>query len=176
MIALGLGDAGCVWEDAEAARRLFEPEVVAATNNIASVWPGHVDHWFTLHPRAVPQWVGIELALSRRLKLGLNRPHTWSHKPDKGIDFVTPDWGGSTGLLLVKGLLEIGLEKIVLAGIPMTRAGRHYYEAEDWAQAEHYHKAWTKHLDLIRPHVRSMSGWTRDILGAPTPEWLEPSR
>ena len=174
--ALVLGDAACVYKDVEAALELFTPEVIAATNNIGAVWEGHVDHWFTLHPLQASEWVGIELAMKRRLSAGLNRPYTWAHKSYKGIDYWTPDWAGSTGLLAVKGLLEIGMEKIVLAGVPMNKQGAHYYNDNEWTQATRYHKGWVKHHDIIAPYVRSVSGWTMECFGFPTRDWLESSR
>lgn len=171
--ALLLGDAKCVYDDAEAALELFEPEVIAACNNIGVKWQGHIDHWFTLHPHAAVDWAGIELAMKRRLEAGLNKPFTWGHKPAKGIDFDTPDWQGSTGLIAVKGLLEIGVQKIVLAGVPLTKQDGHFYDSKEWSQAERYRRGWNKRVDQLTPHVRSMSGWTREVFGAPTREWLE---
>ena len=168
-----LGDAASVYEDAKKACQLFVPEVVAATNNIGIHWEGHVDHWFTLHPQPAHHWVGIEQAVVQRIRAGRNKPFTWAHKDGKGIDFVTTDWGGSSGLFAIKGLLEIGCRKIVLAGIPMTKEGAHYYEETEWFQAQRYHKAWLKHHDLIAPHIKSMSGWTMEQFGMPTPDWLE---
>jgi len=72
----------------------------------------------------------------------------------------------------VRCLLEIGCERIVLAGIPMSAEYAHYYNPGQWTQAHMYHKGWKKHLDKIAPYVRSMSGWTRELLGAPDEEWL----
>ena len=47
-----LGDATSVYEDAEAALKLFTPDLFAATTNIGCVWEGRIDYWFTIHPGA----------------------------------------------------------------------------------------------------------------------------
>lgn len=169
--ALVLGDAACVREDAEAALKLFKPTVVAAANNIGIEWPGHLDYWFTLHPGACIDWPGIVDATRRRVKAGRNKPQIWAHKAAGGIDRHTPDWGGSTGLLGCKGLIEMGFERIVLAGVPMNTTP-HFYSNQPWRQVERYRQAWTRQLADLAPFVRSMSGWTQELLGAPDPDWL----
>lgn len=172
-----LGDAKTVQEDAEAALKLFSPDAVAATNNMIIRWPGRLDYAVTLHPSKCVDWVGIEEAIRRRLVEGRNRPQTWAHAGSrgraKGIDRFTEDWAGSTGLLAVKVLLEEGFDRIVLAGVPMSVEGGHFYNAQGWMHATRYHAGWKNHLGRIKAKVRSVSGWTQDLLGAPTPEWLD---
>ncbi len=41
-----------------------------------------------------------------------------------------------------------------------------------WGDAPHYREAWTDALPEIAGRARSMSGWTRDLLGAPTADWI----
>lgn len=169
--ALVLGDAACVHVDATAALKLFTPSAIAAANNIGIEWQGHLDFWFTLHPGACIDWIGIRDAVARRTKAGRNKPEVWAHKAAPAIDKTTPDWGGSTGLLAVKGLLELGFERIVLAGVPMDTSP-HFYNGQPWRQVERYRQAWKAHLHEIAPFVRSMSGWTADLLGKPDADWL----
>ena len=178
MKALVLGGANCVYADAEAALDLFTPDIVAAVNSIGIDWPGHIHHWFTLHPDKTKDWPGIEEALRLRKLKRLNKPVVWGFQPARFIDRVTPDWSGSSGLFAVKGLRELGCMHIVLAGVPMTKLNAHYNNNQAWEQAEKYHRGWHRHLIDIQPFVRSMSGWTKSILGAPTAEWLasEPRR
>lgn len=171
--ALVLGDAATVLEDAGRALELFEPDAICATNNIGIDWPGRLDYWCTLHPTKCPDWIGIVEALKKRLAAGRNRPQIWGHKPAPGIDRSTEDWRGSTGLLCVKVMrFEEHFDRIVLAGMPMSEAGCHYYTDRVWNTAERYRAGWRKHLSDIAPYVRSMGGWTQEILGAPTPEWI----
>lgn len=174
--ALLLGDAVGVYNEAYEALDLFGedgPDAIAAVNNIGVNWPGNLDYWCTLHPAPARDWVGIEAALRQRLKMGRNRPEIWAHKRASGVDKDIPDWAGASGLFGTKVLRFEGFERIVLAGVPMNREGAHFYAPDKpWETAGSFHKGWEKHMDQIKPYVRSMSGWTKIRLGAPTAEWL----
>jgi hypothetical protein len=172
LTALVLGDATCVHEDAARALAMFTPDAIAATNNIGISWPSRIDYWCTLHPRPCPDWPGIVVAMERRRAAGLNRPQTWAHAPSEGIDRTTTDWHASSGGLCVKVLREEGFERIVLAGVPMNAEGGHFYDARPWLQAHRYQAGWTNKIKIIRPFVRSMSGWTKELLGEPSPDWI----
>lgn len=171
-VALVLGDAACVYEDAEAALGMFTPAAVFATNNIGIYWP-HVDHWCTLHVGPCHDWIGIVAAMNKRVADGRNRPKTWAHQEKAGVDHKTRDWSGSSGLLAVKVALEHGFDRIVVAGVPLTSCDAHFYSKhKSWDAAGHFQRGWRRNLNAIAPCVRSMSGWTKDLLGAPTEEWL----
>jgi hypothetical protein len=80
---------------------------------------------------------------------------------------------GSSGLFAVKAALEVlGADRVVLAGVPMSTDQRHFNKGEPWAKGAPYLDAWRIALPFIRDRVRSLSGFTRDLLGAPTPDWL----
>jgi hypothetical protein len=154
---------------------LFKPDAVAATNNAGIHWPDRLDYWCTLHSAPCPDWIGITAALRQRRELGRNRPQIWGHVSKEryvGVDRTTVDWFGSTGLLAVKVLIEEGFDRIVLAGVPMSSEGGHFYDDKPWSGCDRYRVAWTVHKGEIAPFTRSMSGWTQELLGAPTPEWL----
>lgn len=177
--ALVLGDARCVREDAAAALSMFDPDAVAATNNIGRDWEGRLDYWCTLHPESTRDWSGgIQKVLADRLAAGRNRPQVWAHKRADGIDRVSGDektspWmKGSSGLLCVRALRMEGFERIVLAGVPMSKDGGHYYDGKDWLQFDHYTAAWKTLRDELAPYVRSMSGLTRELFGEPSPDWI----
>lgn len=173
--ALVVADAAGWQEEAAAALRMFTPDAIAATNNAGIEWPGRLDYWVSLHHNKCPDWPGIVVALERRLAAGRNRPQIWGYDGEAGMpgfDRCTTDWKGATGLLAVKVLREEGFERIVLAGMPMSREGGHFYDSKPWLQADRYRAAWTRHRTEIEPFVRSSSGWTKELLGAPTPEWL----
>lgn len=173
LTALVVGDAACVDADVEAALALFEPDAVAATNNMIIRWPQRLDYAVTLHPDACPNWVGIQKAIRQRREAGLNTPETWAHKAHPGVDRFTKDWRGSTGLLAVKVLREEGFERIVLAGVPMSASEAHFYSSERWRTANAYHKGWLDHRSELSPYIRSMSGWTRTMFGEATRQWIE---
>jgi hypothetical protein len=124
----------------------------------------------------------------RRKSNGLNIDfETFSNNPHPGVDHVFPEltapvcpkdcrppkfgpkdprnhhhYSGSSALLGVKIALRLGYRKIILAGVPLNEG--HY---------AHFQIGWTWIADLLKCcPVRSMSGFTRELLGAPTEEWL----
>lgn len=172
--SLLIGDAVGGEETARQLLQVHDFDAVAATNRAGVDWPGRLDYWVTLHPAKCPDWPGMADALRHRLQAGRNRPETWAHRGGPGIDKTIQDWGGSTGLLAVKVLLQEGFDRIVLAGMPLSAEGAHYYQPEKpWNSARSFQRGWQRHLADIQPFVRSTSGWTRELLGDPTIEWLE---
>ena len=172
--ALVLGDAACVFADASAALDLSPFEAIAACNNMIVRWQGHLDYAISLHPEPAPDWNGLRAAIKARTDRGFNRPEVWSYKPANCVDRWTPDWAGSTGLLAVKVLLELGFDRIVLAGVPISEAEGHFYDPKPWNAARIFRRGWLGHLEEIRANTRSMSGWTAEQLGMPSAEWLRP--
>ena len=96
--------------------------------------------------------------------------------PELPAACVKPKWQGTSGLYAVQiALEELGAEGVILAGVPID-AGHgarspHSLMGEP-ARVERYRAEWIKALPAIKHRVRSMSGWTRDLLGAPSPDWL----
>lgn len=73
---------------------------------------------------------------------------------------------GSSALLGVLAGIRLGYEKIIVCGCPLIGVNNKQY---DYAN---FQKGWTAKLNEIKDKTRSMSGWTRDLLGAPTEEWI----
>lgn len=170
---LVLGDARTVREDASEAFKLFTPDAIFACNNIGIHWEGDVEVWTSLHPGPCHDWVGMAAAIEQRLAAGRNKPEIWGHQCRGGIENRSSDWGGSTGLLAVKVAREKGYDRIVLAGVPMSPELGHFYEPRrQWGSARRFHGAWRRHLSMLKPFVRSCSGWTREMFGAPDESWL----
>ena len=65
----------------------------------------------------------------------------------------------------------LGYDKKVLAGCPMLPEQAHYHNTKPWKDFIHYKHVWETN-EHIKADVRSMSGWTREHLGAPTTDWL----
>lgn len=174
-IALVLGGANCLHDDMAKARALFTPDLIIATNHAGRDYDGHVDHWVTFHPYLFPGWMA-ERKLAGRSdagKLWTSEPHRPPKTVQLDLNTVSGKWRGSSALLACR----IGIEKLgcqcLLAGVPLETAAAHYDDPRPFADAETFRKAWVEHLPDIRDHVRSLSGWTRTHLGAPSREWLE---
>lgn len=172
-IAIVLGGAQCLHEDIETALAMFNPDVVVAVKDIGITYP-HIDHWVTYHPERLPKEVHI-----RRSK-GLADPlYVWTYdkitvRPKVGIEFRTVKHrGGSSGFM---GMVVacIVADKAVLCGIPMDPKQKHFSrpKKQGWPEANYYRRVWSEHHGEYKDRVRSMSGWTREIFGAPSKEWL----
>jgi hypothetical protein len=184
--ALVLGSAEGVFAEAEEALKLFpdgEPDAIAVINDTVPRWPGRIDYLCTLHAEKLEGW------LREREKNGHpGSPEVWSYKAAhgpkgnqifRGVHKVATDWAGSSGLFTVRCLLLEKFERIVIAGVPMDRAAchivrkdKHSGKPEAWTAADGYRNAWKRRLPEIKDCVRSMSGSTKEMLGAPTAEWL----
>jgi hypothetical protein len=188
-----LGGGSSVWEDVkaleEAMGRPWDGYVIAA-NDIGCHWPGRLDHWCTLHPEKFADWMKV------RRENGLPDGYTtWTlqnklKKPKKGqppaphrVAPPPPNGGGASGLVAVFVALDaLGCDQVVLCGMPMDKTphfaeSKVHQKSRAWAGADSHWRVWTTGTvqDKLRGRVTSMSGRTRDLLGAPTPEWLTKS-
>jgi hypothetical protein len=162
--ALVIGGSGSALEEADAALKLFEPDAVLVVNDLIARWPGKIDYACTLHSEKLAGWI--------RERRGNQRFQVWCHRPFRGVHRTTKDWAGSSGLFAVKIAIEEGFEKVVVAGVPMLGSAKHIARNREWGSARTYQRGWTTHVAEIKDKVRSMSGWTKDLVGFPTPEWL----
>lgn len=125
----------------------------------------------TLHPEHVPRWS------AKRAALGWPAVLCYSfHRPECGVEVWHPEgggapwWlGGSSGLYAVGVALHaLGAGEVWLAGVPMDAQPNRYRDEEGWAQFQRYRGKWEKvHAAGWLSRVRSLSGWTQTLLGAP---------
>lgn len=73
---------------------------------------------------------------------------------------------GSSSIVGTLVALQLGYEKIILCGIPLTGNA---FEGNPY---EAFRPGWEYHKDKFVDKVRSMSGWTAELLGVPTIEWV----
>lgn len=181
-LALVLGGAGRVWRDLEAALDLAEFSHVVACNDAGAAYPGHLDAFVTLHAEKAGLWmarresaglpmparvIGHDTAKSGILKM----PGCITGFTDYRFDGQTDS--GSSGLFALKfALIDMGFDKAVLCGVPMETSGAHFFDLSPWRGALSHQRGWRQALPVIKDRARSMSGWTREILGEPTDEWL----
>lgn len=176
-LAIVLGGASCMRDDLSRLERMYpvEDAVVIAVNDAGWAYPGKIDHWVTLHVEHLGRWVSTRRELRRNMDF-----ETWTRAGPKSkqyqpTDHVLGHWGkGSSGLFAVT-VAQVGLrlDKGVLCGVPMSTAGNVSGKSEWPVEEVMLHRGgWVYHLDRIRDTWRSMSGWTKGLLGAPTEEWL----
>lgn len=176
--AVVLGGADCVWEDLRRWEEIYGQQwdgLVIAANDIGCVWPRPLDHWVSLHPTKFEKW--------KELRAAAGHPAadvTWGrmgHFVGKVTWQPIHHWpGGDSGLLGVQVAQLLGVNRVILCGVPMTSTA-HFTETVErhgpvwWAAAGHI-TAWARHRDHLLGWVRSMSGRTAEMLGQPTVEWL----
>lgn len=175
--AIVLGGGGTVWADVEQALSLGRYAEVWACNDVAAVWPGRLDGAVSLHPDKLPGW------LAQRAKAGLPAPRkvfgqltTTLVRIPKGVELIEDKFPGQTrcgssGLFALKAALD-HCDRAVLCGVPMEPRGAHFFHPAEWWAAHHYRTAWEEALPEIKDRARSLSGWTRELLGAPTASFV----
>jgi hypothetical protein len=175
MKALVLGSAECLYRDRE---DVFwaKPDRTYAVNFAGLLCPD-ADVWVTGHAELVGEYQRRFRAWHRPLPemvAGLHNKNRIKDAPH--IDRFAEMFEGEvkrfdSSLLAVKVALDDGAGKVILCGVPLsigsnfngTTPLRHSYAP--------YRKAWEEAFPHIDGRVKSCSGFTRDLLGAPTREW-----
>lgn len=173
-VALVLGGGSGLQADVAAYGGKFDG--VVACNDAGMWWPGALDGWVSLHPQF---WESRGWRKSRE-DSGYPAPaNFYAHEnarnliPDKIVktDYRFPgqQHSGSSGLFAAKvALVDLGFDRVVLCGVPMTKTP-HFWDKNqiNWHPAESFRNQW---LDLPQEYLdrmRSMSGWTKVLLGPP---------
>lgn len=188
-LALVLGGAKCVWDDLRELEEIVGgpwPGWVVAANDVAThdprklhpdieLWDGTVHAWCSLHPRKFKKWK------AERERAGLPPVgSTWSHSYRSLCDNVLRERAaGSSGLFAVCVSRDrLGAEAIVCAGTPMTKMAhfdesREHQKDDAWTRAKHHFPRWEERKENGElDSVRSLSGRTRKLLGAPDAGFL----
>lgn len=154
-----VGGAACVWEDLLDCPKGLP---LIAVNKMIGDLPFEPYVGATLHwDRAA------EFRAGRR---GGFLVYSRADAPGVDVCWSAPiDWHGSSGLYAVWVALQLGFTNILLAGIPID-ASPHYYGEDAPALGRflpHYREGWLNAQKDLDGRVRSMSGWTKELLGGP---------
>ena len=173
--AIVVGSASCLFRDLKAIEKLVERDTFAeiiGVNRAAMVVPVH--RWASLHPelffrdRGGAGWLEERREFFPEATPVLYGP---SSKPRADVVPIETAGRGSSGYFGVELALELGAERILLVGIPMTPTP-HVLESEPWDAANAHFKVWQEPETLERfRNVRSVSGRTAELLGTPSREW-----
>lgn len=184
-----IGGGRCVWDDLErfgdmqyAGTKRRGPDgdkldyakdfkgARFAVNDIGQHYMGHIDHWCTLHPEFMGGWLHFR---QTHVMSGGQSPMTHSDKHSHNIDtwWQLNTMEGTSGLLGVFVALLMGYDPVIVAGIPMDGTG-HYFDPPGYCQTEfaqrHIRQPWENAArDIFDGRVKSMSGWTAQLLGTP---------
>lgn len=170
-----------MWDDVAAWEKLYGAPwdgLVIAANDIGAHWPRELHHWVSLHPPKFRNWEALRL---RKYPVGpIAKYETWGKEQDLPVPFtehVLKPWRrASSGLFAVQVARELNCERAILCGVPMTPTA-HFKQTKEvfapgWLQARRYWAGWLYNASYLHGWVKSMSGQTQELLGAPTLEWL----
>jgi hypothetical protein len=152
-----LGSAPCLREDLAAALVLVEdPDFMIIGPKPYTMLGGAVkpQYMACYHPKFIPEMkseMGADVvAISHQ-----NRPGV-----DMVVEYKRPS--GSSALLGVQAALLLGYDRIILCGCPLS----------DRRYNRQYSPGWKVAFDDVVGRVKSMSGWTAELLGEPDQNFI----
>lgn len=169
MNLIALGGAEGVWDELEQARALCPDADIGAVNEAGRDYLGHLKLWASLHPEKLGRW--------QRERKGNPDYIACAHKGhfDARIDLIANEiWYGTSGLFLIQvAAIMFGYTRIIACGMPIADKP-HYFDQAQWDGVSRYRRGWTEAVQQpeLKDRVRSMSGWTRELVGEPTQSWL----
>ncbi len=177
------GDGRSLSADLDTFLQWEVPHDVMAIGRSINIYPGRVKHWANVDGTD-SSWWAEHLPQKNDGKIPIR--HTLGNCKGYDVDWDILDspwkmdevvWYGSTALFAVYVSLELGYDKIILAGCPLDNKG-HWYFPNGTCPGPRWHgetfQAW---LDFARDErankVRGLSGYTAQIVGEPTREWID---
>ena len=157
-------------------------DIYAIARSIQLIKNNVVDHWGDVDSDPAV-WVAGNLKAKNR-KGDMPLRHTLGPQKNFDVDWDVDGeipwdtseimWHGSSALFGVLCCIAMGYQKIVLAGAPLDGKGHWYYTdipGPKWT-GETY-QAWFEFAAAKKAEmVKSMSGYTAQLLGKPSKKWL----
>lgn len=175
-IAIVCGSARCLWDDLAELEGVDADLVAVGFSGMAL--PRRPVHWVSQHAFDF-QWMLPYLKRGRVLTdSGLFVRHIETHS-NRACACVLHVWPksvmpdrGSSGESAARVSLAMGYERVILAGVPLDDQGHFYDPPPGLMGASYYNystyvKSWESSAAEFAGRVRSVSGLTRDLLGAP---------
>lgn len=171
MIALCLGGAPSVWEDLHAVRQLLgdREHIVVVCNTTGYLFRGRIDAWATLHPERLADWREKRAAAGGNIDF---RAIVHRAYPGLRAEVQPHSWYGSSGLFTAEAALKrLGATGAILCGVPMDSDAGHIARPGPWCDPEKYRRGFEA-AKAEGANIRSMSGWTAGLFGAPDEDWI----
>jgi hypothetical protein len=162
--------AGVHWDGGPFVWVTLHPEFMHV-ERIASPGPNQGQPGYCLQRAAKGLHSNYEIVAPLKTEVGAHH----QHNADRHVTYLWPGMtaSGSSGLFAVKVALDDGHDRVVLAGVPMTVEDKHFLRGQPWIARDSFTQAWPIAMPHIHGKVKSLSGgFTEELLGAPTPEWL----
>lgn len=154
LIVVGAGNP----DNSDMQSLTVEGDILVAGSAILN-YMGHVD--------ALAVWFAdakvYDEAVEMRKKNGLNTDFAcYSFIIDKDFEhFPLPCYSAGSGMYAVQVGIALGYEKIILVDMPLD------------GHCEAHRAGWKEAFPLLKDKVRSLSGYTKKLFGAPDDEWLK---
>lgn len=173
-----VGSGRCVWDDLAAVNGLQSD--IMCINDMIMHYPGEIDHIVSCDGYMLKKWWD---ARRPPLKNQFKRyPQFHTVDNDQGLSGVrtwTFQGGGTSGLFACYVGLYLGYDDIILCGVPIDNSG-HYFEPiqmktnfqREIADSRGRirgdgRRFWINAKEKFNGKVKSMSGFTKELLGSP---------
>ena len=179
------GDGWSAPDDIKRFARFNLSYDVMAIGRSIGLHNGHpVDHWANVDSDSSVNWAQNLPKVSRKQDIPIR--HTlgsckgfdidWDIDGDIPWDVSEIIWHGSTALFAVLAGIAMGYDQMVLAGVPLDSKGHWYFDQQKYPGPPwtyQTYQAWFEFAETPEAkQVRSMSGYTKTLLGQPTKTWL----
>jgi len=173
------GSGRCIWDDLSQLKPITAD--IMCVNDMIMHYPGEVHHICSLDEKMLMKWWDARRPPYKVQFPSQPRMHTRRDLVSlpKHIETWPFQGGGTSGLFACFVGLGLGYDEIILCGIPIDNTG-HYWEdpvgktnyqreiacpnGRIRGDGRHY---WTKAKEKFDGKVKSMSGFTKKLLGAP---------
>jgi hypothetical protein len=187
MRCLIIGNGANFLYEADEAKKFCTYNYTIVVKRVLYQYRGHVSAFVSLHPEWCNEYLQLRSDFGYNMGFDVYVPSLFplsdAQRQQYGFTgrvYKAEDgWAGSSGLYAIRVARQLlGFDKIVLAGMPMDTQARYGDPVDSvWAGGDsgvhRYRRGWKQHLEHYQSQVRSMSGWTKDLLGKPDKKWLE---
>ena len=177
------GSASGMWDQLASAVNLvgINEHIRIAGLNVAGIFVPHLDDWFITSMCNVKPMIGVRESISPVGDCGMSE--TTVHTPGQVFlptlcekhRYWPVTTKGTISMFAIRVLSSMGYNRMILAGVPLDDKAGYFYRApwEQFGMSAESRAYWVEAVAQLKPYVRSMGGWTQELLGAPTLEWLQ---
>ena len=176
---LVIGSGACVWDDLDAIGVHGDTNNgwdTMCVNDMMAYYPGVVDHGFSYYYKGLPFWTNgrRETINAHKVVEKWGRVGYTHSRVNAQVNWPWPGHGTSS-LGAVYTALALGYDQVVLCGVPLDN-GPHFFEPP-WCTSNFENECgktvqgrllyWHASLQMFQGRVKSMSGRTKELVGAP---------
>ena len=174
-----VGSGRCVWDDLQKLWPITDD--VMCVNDMIMFYPEDIDHIFSLHGNKLATWWAARFIPYKQRFTKIPKFHTANNEQNVPSHYRRWDFagGGTSGLAACFAGIGLGYDSIVLCGVPIDNSG-HFWEApwegtnfqREIANAHGQirgdgRRFWVNAKEKFNGRVKSMSGYTKKLLGSP---------